>query len=368
MMSRLETTPVTFDRDAFHRTAIQTPSHEEVSEMRELLIETLDSEGHDPDVDKMGNVLATRGSDESIGTHLVLNTHIDTVPPHIPYDRDGDIVRGRGACDAKGPLAALLDAFFSASINDGQITLAITANEETSQLGGAYLGETLTADGYIVGEPTDLDVCPAARGSFGGHVTIFGESAHASDPDAGSNPLRAVGTVIEALEQYDEHSGPGEHDLLGKPSITPTRVEGGGPLNQIPAACTVSFDRRGVPPETVDEFVDTLRTYLDRWIPQEYEFAVKPAYPDSANPDAFATDVDAALVQTLSDVSGGEVRAFGAATEASYFAHHGPTVVFGPGVLADSEGPVAHSDREYIKRSDIAEAAEVLRRTIERLV
>jgi len=64
------------------------------------------------------NVVATRGTIGDDGTHRVLNTHIDTVPPHVPYERNGDVLRGRGTCDAKGSLVAMLDAFFSASTGD----------------------------------------------------------------------------------------------------------------------------------------------------------------------------------------------------------------------------------------------------------
>lgn len=359
---------MSFNRDEFHRKAIETPSHEGVEEMRELLVETLSKENHPPEVDQKGNVVANRGTADSSGTHLILNTHIDTVPPHVSYERDGDTVRGRGACDAKGPLAAMIDAFCSADVDDGKLTLAITSDEETSQFGGAYLGDTLTADGYIVGEPTGLDVCPAARGNFGGQVTVFGESAHASDPTEGINPLRAVGTLIEALEQYDKHCGPGEHDVLGSPTLAPTRIEGGGPLNRTPSDCTVSFDRRTVPPETIDEFIDSLESYLRGRLPDIYRFEVEAAYPDSPNPEAFATDLDAELVQALADVSGGKIRPFGAATEASYFADDAPVVVFGPGVLADEDGPVAHADREYVSRSGVKEAAEMIQGTAERML
>ena len=356
-----------FDRDEFHRRAVQTPSHDEVAAIRELLVATLTDEGYEPQIDEQSNVRVTRGSADSSGTHLVLNTHLDTVPPHVPYERDGDTVWGRGACDAKGPLAAMIDAFCAAELDGGQLTLAVTPNEETSQRGGAYLGETLAADGYIVGEPTGLDVCTGAQGNFGGHVTIYGESAHASDPSQGTNPLRAVGTLIEALEQYDEDHGPGEHELLGTPTLAPTRIEGGGPLNQTPADCTVSFDRRTVPPETIDEFVTSLQAYLEQWLPDTYRFEVQPAYPDSPNPEAFATDHNSKLVETLTEVSGGAIRPFGAATEESYFAEHGPVVVFGPGVLADEDGPVAHATREYVSRTAVRDTAAILRATIERL-
>lgn len=363
-----ETTVVTFDLDTFHRKAVTTPSHEAVGAMKEFLLETLSAEGVDPTVDEVGNVLVTRRSGNGDGSHLVLNTHIDTVPPHIPYERDGDIIRGRGSCDAKGSLAAMIDAFLTAKINRGTLTLAVTPDEETSQHGGAHLGETLTADGYIVGEPTGLDVCIAAKGNFGGRVHIYGESAHASDPSAGINALQGVGPLLNALEEYDNHLGPGPHDLLGSPTLTPTTIESSGPLNQVPDTCTVSFDRRTVPPESIDGFLTDLDSYLAKQLPEQYEFEVTAAYPDSPAPDAFAIDPDTDLAQALVESSDSAIRPFEAATEASYFADDAPTVVFGPGVLSDEEGPVAHADREYIHRSEMHSASEAIQNAVETLL
>ncbi|MXR51690.1 M20/M25/M40 family metallo-hydrolase [Halovenus sp. WSH3] len=354
---------MSFRLPAFHEQAVSTPSHEDVTAMRDLLVETLASAGVDPEIDEAGNVLAHRGT----GDQLVLNTHIDTVPPHVPYEREGDLVRGRGACDAKGPLAAFVDAFLHAEI-DGRLTLAVTTNEETTQTGGAHLGETLDADGYIVGEPTDLDVCIAARGQFEGEVRIRGESGHASDPANGENAIRTAAPILQALESYDETRGPGAHDLLGRPTLTPSVIEGGEAINQIPGECTIQFDRRTVPPETVEEFFADLREHLDGWLTDGYDLEVGLIRPDMPAPEAFATDSDASLVEALATASGGQRRPFGAATEASYFADDAPVVVFGPGVLADEEGPVAHADREYVRLSDVEAAAEAVRTAVEQLL
>jgi acetylornithine deacetylase len=354
---------MSFQLDAFHSEAVSIPSHEDVTAMRELLVETLDSAGHDPEIDEAGNVLAHRGS----GEQLVLNTHIDTVPPHIPHERDGDVVRGRGACDAKGPLAAFLDAFLRAEI-DGQLTLAVTPNEETTQTGGAHLGQRLDADGYIVGEPTDLDACIAARGQFEGEVVIRGESGHASDPSNGENAIRAAAPILQALASYDEERGPGAHELLGPPTLTPSVIEGGEAINQIPGECTVRFDRRTVPPETVEGFLDGLRAHLAGRLPENYDLDVGLVRPGMPAPEAFATDAGDPLVEARADASGGECRPFGAATEASYFADGAPVVVFGPGVLADEEGPVAHADREYVRRSDLEAAARAVREAVEQVL
>ena len=354
-----------FDRAQFHRRAIETPSHEDVTAVRNLLTETLEVEGIQPTVDEAGNVLARRGGGDP---EIVLNTHIDTVPPHVPYREETDRIYGRGACDAKGALAVFLDAFFSADIDCGSITLAVTPNEETTQTGGAFLGEQLSADGYIVGEPTGLDVCTAARGQFEGEVTIHGESGHASDPSNGTNAIRAAAPILQALESYDEMRGPGAHDILGPPTLTPSIISGGEAINQIPGECTIQFDRRTVPPETVEDFFESLREHLSDWVPAEYDLGVDLVRPGMPAPEAFETDPSEPLVQTLLDASDGEIRPFGAATEASYFAADAPVVVFGPGQLADSEGPVAHSEREYVERIELDRGVTAVRRTLESLL
>jgi acetylornithine deacetylase/succinyl-diaminopimelate desuccinylase-like protein len=84
--------------------------------------------------------------------------------------------------------------------------------------------------------------------------------------------------------------------------------------------------------------------------------------------EAFATEDSEPLVRTLARASGGAIRPFGAATEASFFAAHAPTVVFGPGVLADDQGAVAHSDREYVRRADVELAADAVRETVDELL
>ena len=348
---------MTVDLHEFHRRAIETPSHEDVTAMRELLVGTLESEGYDPTVDEEGNVVASRGDGD---THLVLNTHIDTVPPHVDYERDGDVVRGRGACDAKGPLAALLVAFLDADVRAGEVTLAISPDEETTQTGGAHLAETLDYDAAIVGEPTGLDVCTSARGQFEGEVRIRGESAHAADPASGKNAIRAATVAIQGMETYDDEYGPGEHDDLGWPTLTPTLIEGGEATNQVPGECTITFDRRSVPPESVDTAIAQLEEHLYQFMPRGMDCSVSLARPELPHPPAFETDPDSAVVRALTSAGGGEIRPFGAAAEASYFAQHAPTAVFGPGVLVDDEGPVAHADREYVERGAIEDAAAVL--------
>jgi len=356
---------MTFDITTFHADAVRTPSHEDVSEMQDLVLKTLADAGHEPELDDFGNILASRSGGD--GPHIVLNTHIDTVAPHVPYERDGDIVRGRGACDAKGPLAALVAAFLRFDPPDGTVTLAITPDEETLMTGADGLRDRFSADGYVVGEPTGLDVCIAARGQCEGTITITGESGHAASVGVDRNPVFGAASVLEALRRYDEVAGPGEDPVLGRPKLTATGLEAGGAPNRVPETCRITFDRRSVPPETADSFRRDLEGYLEAHIPDALSVTVDLIRPDTPFPQAFVTDRNDRLVGTLREI-GGKVRPFRAATEAGFFASDAPTVVFGPGYLADDEGAVAHSEREYVSIEEVERAADAVTRTLDALV
>ena len=361
---------MSFDPVDFLDAAVPIESDEEVSAMREFLVETLASHGVDATVDDAGNTVASKGSGSP---HVVLNTHIDTVTPHVPYERDDEagVIRGRGSCDAKGPLAALLAGFLAVDPGEtGTLTLAVTPDEEVLSTGAAALD--LDGDCYIVGEPTGLDVCNAAKGRFQGTITLSGVSAHAAEPDSGANAVFAVEQVLRALRSFDADRE--VHPSLGEATLTPTTIEGGSATNQIPADCSLVVDRRTIPPETAEGFRESLTAHLRAAVPDDVDVAFELTERPTPFLEAFATDPDHPLVETLaaaasdaSDGAGGEVRPFTAATEASYFAP-APTVVFGPGDLADDEGAVAHSEREYVRIDEVRMAADAVETTLRELL
>jgi acetylornithine deacetylase len=236
-----------FDPVDFLDAAVRIQSNEDVSEMREFLVETLADRGVDPLVDDAGNTLATKGDGSP---HVVLNTHVDTVSPHVPYDRADGVIHGRGACDAKGPLAALLSAFlaFDGAGDDatGRLTLAVTPDEEVYSTGAAALDLSVLpgidseasetpretgdaggtpADAYVVGEPTGLDVCTAAKGRFEGTIRLSGRNAHAAEPASGVNAVAAAEGALGAVRTFDADRDP--HPDLGPATCTPTVIEGG---------------------------------------------------------------------------------------------------------------------------------------------
>ncbi|MFC6753079.1 M20/M25/M40 family metallo-hydrolase [Halorubrum tibetense] len=367
-----------FDPVEFLETAVGTPSHEDVVDMRELLCSTLDRFGVDATVDDAGCVLAQKVSaDPDAGPHLVMNTHIDTVTPHVPFERDAegdaDTIRGRGSCDAKGPLAALLYAFLASEPSTGRLTLAVTPDEEALSLGAASLtgrlpGTTDRLDGdlFLVGEPTGLDVCTAAKGRFQGQVELSGVAAHAAE-FAGANAVAAAEGALAAIRTFDD--GANDHPQLGAPKLTPTVIEGGSATNQVPADCAITVDRRSVPPETAAGFRTELADAVRSATVGDVEVAFELTERASPFLEAFSTEPTHPFVETVAGAArsacrngglpaerGGDIRPFGAATEASYFAP-APTVVFGPGDLADDHGAVAHAEREYVRVREVAVAA-----------
>jgi len=399
-----------FDPIDFLTDAVAIPSHEDVAGMRSSLVGALEDASVDVTVDAAGNTLARRGSPAAgSGPHLVLNTHIDTVPPHVPFERDGDVVRGRGACDAKGPLAALLAGFLGATVRRGRLTLAVTPDEETLSTGAAALvgangngggdengngggddgrggsgdgngneGDPATLDGdlYIVGEPTGLDVCPSARGRFEATVELFGTAGHAAEAASGANAVAALEPALAAVRTFDDGREP--HPQLGGPSLTPTVVSGGGAANQVPESCRLTVDRRSVPPETAAEFRDGLAAAVGEAVPAGIRAEVAMADRPTPFLGPFATDRDHELVRTLATAAGeagataaagtgGSVRPFTAATEAAYFAP-APTVVFGPGDLKDAEGAVAHARREYVRVPEVRAAGRAVERAATELL
>jgi acetylornithine deacetylase len=355
--------------------------------MRTLLVEELASHGVEATVDDAGNVLATRtgpndaddsGGAEAVGNaadateagpHVVLNTHIDTVPPHVEFRRRGDRIEGRGACDAKGPLAAFLAGFLAAPLSRGRLTLAITPDEETSSAGADALTFESPPDFVLVGEPTELAVCNAARGRFQATAELRGENAHAASPTAGTNAIAALSPVLAALDTFgDRDDTPDPHPDLGDATLTPVTITGGTATNQVPADASFVVDRRTVPPERSEEFHSALADHLRDAAPPDTTVTVALADRETPFLEAFETPRDSPVVQALLNAGADAVRPFGAATEASYFADLAPTVVFGPGALADDTGAVAHADREYVSVPAVETAGDIVTRTLAELL
>jgi acetylornithine deacetylase/succinyl-diaminopimelate desuccinylase family protein len=199
------------------------------------------------------------------GPRFVFNSHHDTVPAGDNWTSDpfggevqGGKMYGRGACDAKGPIASMLAACEALARTPGgyggEVVFTATADEEFCSRGARKLVEDFTADFAIVGEPTGCRVGAAHRGSFRTVVVVEGVAGHSSRPDEAVNAIFKAVPVLQALEAYGASLRGREHPLAGQATCTVTIIRGGEKDNVIPDRCELTVDRRMIPGET-DESV-----------------------------------------------------------------------------------------------------------------
>ncbi|AAM02794.1 Predicted deacylase [Methanopyrus kandleri AV19] len=273
----LELDPIGLLKDAVATPSVTGEEHE----MTRLLTEVLDEHGVPYEVDEMGNVLAGDLSG------LVLNAHLDTVPPGDgwevtdPFDptiRNGKLY-GRGAADCKGGLAAATAAVVQGYYEEMPMGLLATVGEESSSEednGTLHVCRTreLEARAGIVCEPTDGRVHVGDRGRITLRVTVRGRSAHASTPEMGKNPIEAASRVVEALSKLR----PTEYRLpeIGtvRSDLTVTRIEADGPSNVIPERCEMTVDYRTVPGESTKEVKRRVERVAKRAVPSGFEVSV----------------------------------------------------------------------------------------------
>lgn len=265
-------------QDLVHEDTTNPPGNE--GKVAQVLSGWLKAKGIDDiEVDEVEpgrlNLLA-RVEGERPGPTLVLNTHMDVVPAGQGWERDafsGDVqdgvVIGRGAADSKGSLAAMAVAVerLSHAKHDlcGRVLLAAVCDEEVGSLGARHLLEQTTADAAIVGEPTNLRLMSAHKGSIRPVIKVTGKAAHAAQPHKGVNAAVGMARLITMLEENAKGLVEKKHELLGSPTFVPVRVDAGEALNMVPEEARVTIDRRLVPGETEEAVLDTIGEWLQQF-------------------------------------------------------------------------------------------------------
>jgi acetylornithine deacetylase len=199
------------------------------------------------------------------GLSLALNGHLDTVGVEgmdEPFSAriEGDRMYGRGTCDMKGGVAAMVVAAERAAEagHDGDVVLALVADEEHGSLGSAAVLDHLAAagrlpDACIVGEPTWLELIVAQRGFSVVQVELHGRAAHSSRPHEGVNAVSLLGRLLGAVEQRDDLLATREpHPYAGHGSLMVTVVRGGSAPFTLPAQASALIERRTIPGEPPD--------------------------------------------------------------------------------------------------------------------
>jgi acetylornithine deacetylase len=174
---------------------------------------------------------------------VVINSHIDTVPPWFASSEDGEHIYGRGACDTKGVIAAMIAAgerLQARGVHD--FAFLFVVGEETDSIGAKRANEefaSLGSEYVVVGEPTESQFARASKGAVTVTLRFEGKAAHSAYPHLGDSAINRMTAAIAAINAADW----GTHDVFGKATVNVGVVRGGERANIIPALaeCDILF-------------------------------------------------------------------------------------------------------------------------------
>jgi acetylornithine deacetylase/succinyl-diaminopimelate desuccinylase len=211
---------------------------------------------------KPGRVNLVARLQNGSGPTFAFNTHMDVVPvgdgwssdPFVLREADGRLY-GRGTCDCKGPLIAMVEAMRMLAADraswSGTLLGVFVADEEIASEGAkAYAASRPHIDFAVIGEPTSNTTFSAHKGSLRPLVRVHGVSAHSGTPHLGENAIYRAAALLGLIEATHENVVRHRtHPLVGGASLTVTRISGGHADNVLPGSCDLLLDRRMVPGE-----------------------------------------------------------------------------------------------------------------------
>lgn len=334
--------------------------------LAEHLREQLRGMGVDAELVGAGNrcsVLADIPCSESNAETVLVASHIDTVPvdgmeisPFDPRIDDGRLY-GRGSCDTKAGMAALVAALAQV-LERGRLRrrliLVGEADEELGSLGVRDVLATLGGrrpDWVLATEPTELRVVHAHKGVVHVRLEASGRACHASNPDAGQNAVVALARATVALADLGETLKAVDHPLLGHPTISVGRAAGGSAPNIVPDQAELIADRRTLPGESPENVSAEIQEALVQVGVQESVRVAscrleKPALGTPPDHPSVSTCLDALRKARWAPETG--TVAFG--TDAGVFEVEAglPGVVMGPGSIDR-----AHTSREFVETAQV---------------
>ncbi len=284
------------------------------------------------------NVFASAGE----RPRVVINSHIDTVPPWFASREDGQKIYGRGACDTKGVIAAMIAAgerLLARGARDfaflfvvGEETDSIgakTANVEFGDLGSEYV---------LVGEPTESKFARASKGALTVVVHFDGVAAHSAYPQRGDSAVKKMISAITAIESTDW----GWHEIVGSATVNVGVVRGGEKPNIIPASaeCELMFRTAGDHEEVRAKLEQVAGRFGGRITVARGNAPQFMVVPQGAPSTIVAFNTDIPHLGNL-----------------------GKPLLFGPGSILD-----AHGANEFIFKRDLIAAVDVYCDTVTELL
>lgn len=274
------------------------------------------------------NVIATT----DVAPRIVFSTHMDTVPPHIVSSEDEQRIYGRGACDAKGIIAAQITAaerLRAAGVDS--IGLLFTVDEETGSLGAQVANQhkrTPAPEYLINGEPTDNKLARATKGSLRLSLKTSGRSAHSAYPEQGDS---AIDKLLDILERIRRANWPMD-EILGETTCNIGLINGGSRPNVVPEAAEAVLQLR-----LVSE-VQPVKTILEAAINGGAEVE-------------YLSEHDPVHLMTIDDLEQCVVRF---TTDIPYLSEWGTALLLGPGSILN-----AHTDHEMVEKRELSEAVDL---------
>lgn len=319
------------------------------------------------------NILIFTGKDTDKET-ILFETHMDTVDvAYMKYRAFNPLLKegklyGRGTCDAKGQIVSMITGIemaLDAVAGDLPINvcLALVVDEEHLHRGVDNLVNLgIKASCAIVGEPTDLLLGTASKGSIRFKIIAKGISAHTSTPHKGKNAIYLMSKIVRIIEEKIEPEvKKHKHHLCGKSSISVSLIKGGEQVNIVPDHCEVHVDRRLTPGESWEVAYEYIKDIITDGLSEEENSRVIYERPYLIDP-SFETDTASDIVVRLSQILKryklpSEPVGLPFGCDASKITPLGiPTVVLGPGSIEQ-----AHSNDEYVIVEDLVKAAYIYR-------
>ena len=325
-----------------------------------------------PVIDRLGNLTAQVGSGQPPRRFLLTYamTHAaagmtDPYPPQVldggGYGISGPVVRGRGACEQKGPLAAALDALRRLAA-DGEpphgtlIFACCTAGETgTHDAARAILGQLPEDIGEaVVAVGTDGDVWAGNKGRIDITVTVRGKASHSSSPGRG---LNAIDGAVQVLQRLASLRTEPPDRWLGEPTVTPTSVHTfPDATHTVQDTAVLTIDRRLVGSVSAAEAVEGVSQAIGDLSPFGVEVVAGPfMHPARLAPDhPLVTSFSAVVQRVIQDRPA--IVYSSASADAGLLNHAGiPCISYGPGSVR-----LAHTDDNVVSLRRVAEASQVL--------
>jgi acetylornithine deacetylase len=288
-----------------------------------------------PVTDDRFNLFAAWGDPE-----VVLSTHIDTVPPFFPSSEDGEHIHGRGACDTKGGIAAMLGALdeLLAAGHRG-FGLLLVVGEETDSVGAQAAERNPRGARFLInGEPTENRLAVGSKGGLYLAIEAEGKAAHSAYPELGVSAIDRLLEALARLRKVPLASDP----LLGDTTLNIGTITGGGAANVIPDAARAEVMLRTV--GDTAELREHLRSAVE------------------SIPGVRIAQTRESRAMRLGSLPGFATTVVKFTTDIPRLPSWGEPFLLGPGSIHD-----AHTPRERVAKQQLVEAVRLYRDLVLRL-